>query len=80
VEDEHTGAVDRVLLEAARTMAEAAEMARAFYLVGRAPPLPYRFAAQPITEVSGRGGAVHRLVLRRMAGSGSTAGPAGGAC
>ena len=69
VEDERIGALDRVLLEAARTMDEAAELARAFYLVDRPEPLPYRFAAQPITEVSGPGGVVYRIVLRAMAGA-----------
>jgi hypothetical protein len=68
VEDERTGALDRVLLEAARTMEGASEMARAFYLVDRPAPLPYAFAAQPIAEVSGPGGAVYRIVLRRRAG------------
>ena len=46
----------------------AADMAGAFYLVDREPPLLYRFAAQPITEISGPGGVVYRIVLRRLAG------------
>ena len=45
---------------------EAAEMARAFFRVDEQLPLPYRFAAQPITEVSGPGGAVYRIALRRL--------------
>ena len=66
VEDERTGAVDRVLLYAAPTMAEAEQMARAFYRVDDDASPGRRFAAQPITEVSGPGAAVYRIVLRRM--------------
>jgi hypothetical protein len=68
VDNERTGVLDRVLLEAARTMDEAAELAQACYLVDWTPPLPYRFAAQPIGEVSGPGGVVYRIVLRRRPG------------
>jgi hypothetical protein len=58
------------LLNAARTIAEAQEMARAFYLVDEQPPLRYRFAAQPGTEVSGPGGVPYRIVLRRVPDAG----------
>ena len=67
VEDERTGAVDRVLLYAAGSMTEAEGLARAFYRVDDASP-GRRFAAQPITEVSGPGGVVYGIVLRRHPG------------
>lgn len=68
VEDRRAHTIDRVLLYAAATMADAAEMARAFYLAD-GQPLSLRFAAQPITEVSGPGGAVYRVVLEPHPGA-----------
>lgn len=65
VEDPQRQVIDRVLLYASETTAEAEEPARAF-LADRKPPLRYRFAAQPISEVSGPGGAQYRVVLRRL--------------
>lgn len=66
-EDRRTQTVARVLLYAATTMGEAAEMARAFYLADGQPTLSRRFAAQPISLVSGPGGALYRVVLGRHA-------------
>jgi hypothetical protein len=66
VEDPRTDVLDRVLLCAARTSEDAAGMARAFYLVGQKRPARYSFYPQPITEVSGPGGAVYRIVLRLL--------------
>lgn len=66
VEDPQRQAIDRVLLYAAETTAEAEELARAFSLADGKPPLRYRFSAQSITEVSGPGGARSRVVLRRL--------------
>ena len=69
VEGRRAQTIDRVLLYAAATMAEAAEMARAFYLADGQPTLSLRFAAQPITEVSGPAGAIYRIVLERHPGA-----------
>ncbi len=66
VEDPQRQAIDRVLLYAAGTTAAAEELARAFSLADGKPPLRYRFSAQPISEVSGPGGAQYRVVLRRL--------------
>jgi hypothetical protein len=66
VEDPQRQAIDRVLLYAAGTTAEAEEMALAFSLADGKPPLRYRFSAQPITEVSGPGDVQYHVVLRRL--------------
>ena len=66
VEEPRRAVIDRVLLYAAEEGEEAEALARAFYRADRKTPEQYRFSAQPITEISGPGGAQFRIVLQPL--------------
>jgi hypothetical protein len=65
VEDLGRGTLDRVLIYAAVSAEDAATMARGFYRADGRSPAAYRFAPQPVDEVSGPDGTPHRILVQR---------------
>lgn len=69
IEDIERRVLDRVMLYAATRPAEAAAMARRFYLADGKSPRHYHFTPQRITEVFSPDGTVYQVVLQPIATS-----------
>ena len=67
IEDVERRVLDRVMLYAAERPAEAAAMARRFYLADGKSPRRYHFTPQRITEVFSPDGTSYRVVLQPIA-------------
>lgn len=66
VEDRRKAMIENVLLYAAQKPEDAEAMARAFYHAGKKPVGHLRFSAQRVTEISGPGATLYRVVLQPL--------------
>lgn len=66
VEDHRKAMIENVLLYAAKKPEDAEAMARAFYRAGKRSVGNLRFSAQRVTEISGPGATLYRVVLQPL--------------